>query len=91
MNGIAKLIHMAVSIPLRAPYIVSVSAQSGCGVDVAICQKVDDTGKYKTVEQFQEIDHSDDRLFAALEAVQSVANGTYVENNMTGEAQAKEV
>jgi hypothetical protein len=91
MNSIAELIDIATSIPLRAPYIVSVSAQSGCGVDVAICQKVDDTGKYKTVEQFQAVDESDDRLHAALEAVQNVVHGTYVENNMTGEAQAKEV
>ncbi|TNJ68191.1 hypothetical protein FE784_00560 [Paenibacillus hemerocallicola] len=77
MNGIAKLIHMAVSIPLRAPFIVSVSAQSGCGVDVAIFRKIDDAGEYKTVEQFRAVDHSDDRLHAALVAVQSVSNGTY--------------
>lgn len=77
MSGLVKLISMAVGIPLRAPYIVSVSAQSGCGVDVAICQKIDDRGKYKTVEQFRAVDHSDDRLHAALVAVQSVENGTY--------------
>ncbi|RKN75045.1 hypothetical protein [Paenibacillus ginsengarvi] len=79
MNGIAKLLNLTTAIDRKAPYIVSVWAQSGCGVDVSICKRISEAGAITAVQKFWEVDRHPDQLASALKAVEAVANGTFVE------------
>lgn len=81
MNGMAKLLNLATAIDRKAPYIVSVWAQSGCGVDVSICKRIGEAGAFTSVQRFWEVDRHPDQLTAALKAVEAVANGTFVEGD----------
>ncbi|MEF3313848.1 hypothetical protein PV433_33795 [Paenibacillus sp. GYB004] len=83
MNGIdriGKMISLAVAIKIQAPYVVNITAHSGCGVEVLILQRLEtEEVGFKVVQRFAEVDKHPAVLTDAFEAVEAVANGTYGE------------